>query len=287
MLTCCLQRSWDCMCMQASLLRALDDDMAVHLLPPLHLAPGGSSAYLPSPSSGAAAEVPPPAGTGAQSHRDLPASSAAEPMLLPDQVLAPGAAAEQGDANGAGGAQTDAGGGTGADHVPNPALVELARLAACGRLERTAEMRSVVADLALARLLPLLAPGASTARPLVLMAIANGLTQRFQVLAVTEPFLRPNGTRGVGAFCWYTRGPLACTFSPDITCMQQEWMAWMRALCATCCRALTPGIWSACSALMVETDSIESAAIADLIEIWPKYVGSNLPECMPLLGCPC
>ena len=33
-------------------------------------------------------------------------------------------------------------------------------------------------------------------------------------------------------------------------------MAWMRALYAACCRALTPGTWSVCYALMVRINSI-------------------------------
>lgn len=166
------------MCMQASLLRALDDDMALHLLPPLHLAPGGPSAYLPNPCSAAAAEAPPAAGAGVCAHRDLPAGRAAEPVQLPGQVPAPGAAVGQGVANGAG-AERDAGGSHGADHAPHPALVELARLAACERLQRAAEMRSMVADLALARLAPLLAPGAGTLWPSVLVAGAMCLLSRY------------------------------------------------------------------------------------------------------------
>ena len=162
------------MCMQASLLRALDDDMAVHLLPPLQLAPGGPSAYLPHPSSGAADEPPPAAGTGAHAPTDLHAGSAAEPVQLRNQVPAPGAAARQGDANGAG-AERDAGGGSRVDQAPNPALVELARLAACGRLQRAAVMCSMVADLALARLTPLLDPGAGTLWASVLIAGATCL----------------------------------------------------------------------------------------------------------------
>ena len=154
-----VQRTHNGMCVQASLLRALDDDMAVHLLPPLYLAPGGPSAYLPSPNFAATAEALPAAGAGACAHTDLSAGIGAEPVRLPKQMPAPGAAVTWGAADGAE-AEMGAGGGPGADRVPNPALVELARLAACGRLQRAAEAHSMVPDLALARLLPLLAPGA-------------------------------------------------------------------------------------------------------------------------------
>lgn len=94
---------------QAALLRGLDVDLALHLLPPLRLAPGGPLAYTHAPSAAPAslpAEVPP---------------------------VAPG---------------------------PDPALLELARLAGGGRLRRAGEASSLVADLALARLGPLLASGA-------------------------------------------------------------------------------------------------------------------------------
>ena len=176
MLTCCSRAAamkFAC-ALQASLLRALDDDMAVHLLPPLQLAPGGPSAYLPPPSSGTADEPPPAAGTGAHAPAGLHAGSAAGPMQLRNQVPAPGAAARPGDANGAG-AERDAGGGSRVDRAPNPALVELARLAACGRLQRAAVMCSMVADLALARLTPLLDPGAGTLWAFVLIAGATCL----------------------------------------------------------------------------------------------------------------
>lgn len=156
--------------MQASLLRELDDDMAVHLLPPLHLAPGGPPAYLPSPSFSAAAQAP-PAGSaaGACVHPDLSAGSGAEPAQLPNQTPAPRAAVDGGAADGPE-AKMDSGSSREADRAPNPALVELARLAASGRLQRAAETRAMVADLALARLVPLLSPGAGTSWPSVLMA---------------------------------------------------------------------------------------------------------------------
>jgi len=103
---------------QAALLRGLDAGLALHLLPPLRLAPGGRLAYARAP--------------------------AADPACPPAEA-APEAAAGAAAA--------------GAAPAPDPALLELARLAGGGRLRRAAEAGSLVADLALARLAPLLAPG--------------------------------------------------------------------------------------------------------------------------------
>lgn len=44
-------------------------------------------------------------------------------------------------------------------------------------------------------------------------------------------------------------------------------MAWMRALCAACCRASTPGTWSACYALMVRINSVEAAAMEGFVKV--------------------
>lgn len=139
------------------MLRALDEDLALHLLPPLCLAPGGPSAYLPPAGSPAnASAVRRDLAAAGSTSADTPSGVFAQQAAMPS--AAAGAAAGSGE-----NAEVACAAATGGVKAPNEALVELAKLAVAGRLRRAAELGSLVPDLALARLAPLLAPGADCA----------------------------------------------------------------------------------------------------------------------------